>query len=631
MPLSFASRRAAQRFLQGDTGARFPQIIQASESPHQAELCRQIRLLATQISKLEKKVDNQNKLLNDQSTKISSIYEFSGIAAYAIVCDQEQNYESIGQSLLSVEFGNNGRRVTIEKSAGDSISRADEEEWVKVPQRQRTSLHHAFVTGLDVNAQPKQILNLFQNSARFESISAICGKLTFNSKAALETAMGLNGTKSNLFFRGKVGIKAWNPKPNNQRQNNTQPKAAKAADTEPVMPKLAQHPAPKPVQQAAPKPANKMVPNSAQPRAPVLGQQAPIAPRGAQASASKEPEKHAPPVGGAAAASPVPNVWEQRAAVAASSSAMQAIPAIPPASGNGCDEDESGSQVQSQNGQALLDQFDSTRPLLEDQTPVELPVQAALIASEPTERGPGGAGGADTPARASAIPPRAAPPSPETVHRIRDTYDRRQNGSWVLGGKIVDRLAAAENLMTQSVPGDGMCQPRAIVRDLHSMGNNNYRDYRALKAGAAAFLKSLSPSDRKSLEIKIEVDLAEGNPDRGFIFSLSDSWMEDASKHFEGVAWGDEITLRVYAAMLKVNFQLWDAEDGHKHPLIKGMISASSRATRRNTQAIINLWYRRDKSAPIYNHKFEKIGVSDGHYNAMVQTGNGRASVPVRR
>ena len=46
--------------------------------------------------------------------------------------------------------------------------------------------------------------------------------------------MGLNGTKSNLFFRGKVGIKAWNPKPNNQRQNNTQPKAAKAADTEPV-------------------------------------------------------------------------------------------------------------------------------------------------------------------------------------------------------------------------------------------------------------------------------------------------------------------------------------------------------------------------------------------------------------
>ena len=144
----------------------------------------------------------------------------------------------------------------------------------------------------------------------------------------------------------------------------------------------------------------------------------------------------------------------------------------------------------------------------------------------------------------------------------------------------MDRLAAAENLMTQSVPGDGMCQPRAIVRDLHSMGNNNYRDYRALKAGAAAFLKNLSPSDRKSLELKIEVDLAEGNPDPGFIFSLSDSWMEDAFKHFEGVAC---------------------------------------------------LWYRRDKSAPIYNHKFEKIGVSDGHYNAMVQTGNGRASVPVRR
>ena len=165
MPLSFASRRAAQRFLQGDTGARFPKIIQGSESPHQAELCRQIRLLATQISKLEKKVDNQKKLLNDQSTKISSIYEFSGIAAYATVCDQEETYESMVQSLLSVEFGNNGRKVTIEKSAGDSISRADEEEWVKVPQRQRTSLHHAFVTGLDVNAQPKQILNLFQNSA----------------------------------------------------------------------------------------------------------------------------------------------------------------------------------------------------------------------------------------------------------------------------------------------------------------------------------------------------------------------------------------------------------------------------------------------------------------------------------
>lgn len=78
----------------------------------------------------------------------------------------------------------------------------------------------------------------------------------------------------------------------------------------------------------------------------------------------------------------------------------------------------------------------------------------------------------------------------------------------------------------------------------------------------------------------------------------------------------------------KANIQLWDADDGHRLPLIKGTVT---RAMRSNTTVTINLWYRKDKSVPIYNHRFEKIGVSDGHYNAMIQVGNCLASVPARR
>jgi hypothetical protein len=52
---------------------------------------------------------------------------------------------------------------------------------------------------------------------------------------------------------------------------------------------------------------------------------------------------------------------------------------------------------------------------------------------------------------------------------------------------------------------------------------------------------------------------------------------------------------------------------------------------RSNATVTINLWYRMDKSVPIYNHRIEKIGVSDGHYNAMIQVGNCLASVPARR
>ena len=80
--------------------------------------------------------------------------------------------------------------------------------------------------------------------------------------------------------------------------------------------------------------------------------------------------------------------------------------------------------------------------------------------------------------------------------------------------------------------------------------------------------------------------------------------------------------------MLKANIQLWDAKDGHKIPLIKGTVT---RAMRSNTTVTINLWYRKDKYVPIYDHRFEKIGVRDGHYNAMIQVGNGGASAVARR
>ena len=234
--------------------------------------------------------------------------------------------------------------------------------------------------------------------------------------------------------------------------------------------------------------------------------------------------------------------------------------------------------------------------------------------------------GGDSPA----CPPHAptAPASPGTAQQIRNTHECRSNGTWVLGTKIVNDKAVAEGLKCKKVTGDGSCQPRALVRVLLSMNKTNFRDFKSLKAGAAGYLKMLSQRESDSLKEQIEIDLAKNNPDPGCIFSLRDDWKVECLKHFEGADWGNEITIRVYAKMLKANIQLWDAEDGHKLPLIKGTVT---RAMRRNTTVTINLWYRKDKSVPIYNHRLEKIGVSDGHYNAMIRVGNCLASVPARR
>ena len=149
--------------------------------------------------------------------------------------------------------------------------------------------------------------------------------------------------------------------------------------------------------------------------------------------------------------------------------------------------------------------------------------------------------GGDSPA----CPPHAptAPASPGTAQQIRNTHECRSNGTWVLGTKIVNDKAAAEGLKCEKVTGDGSCQPRALVRVLLSMNKTNFRDFKSLKAGAAGYLKMLSQRESDILKEQIEIDLAENNPDPGFIFSLSDDWMVECLKHFEGEDWGNEITI----------------------------------------------------------------------------------------
>ena len=86
-------------------------------------------------------------------------------------------------------------------------------------------MYSTFLTGLHVDARAKKIMAAFKDSISFENISAISGKLCFKSKSAWEKALEQNGTKSGLFWKRKVMIKVWNPKPKQQR--DTLPKATR--------------------------------------------------------------------------------------------------------------------------------------------------------------------------------------------------------------------------------------------------------------------------------------------------------------------------------------------------------------------------------------------------------------------
>ena len=143
------------------------------------EILRAISSIARSVSTVKTELFNQQIELRE----IKEHMEFAVITAESFGYEQEDFLNlhktkeiMLNKSPLIVRVLDKGRTTMREMAAQGELKEA----------KRKGPLFHAFLTGLDVNAQPKQIMNAFQNFKRFESISAISGKLTFNSKSALE-------------------------------------------------------------------------------------------------------------------------------------------------------------------------------------------------------------------------------------------------------------------------------------------------------------------------------------------------------------------------------------------------------------------------------------------------------------
>ena len=153
------------------------------------EILCAISSIAKDVSTVKTELFNQWIVLREIKEQV----EFAVITAEFFGYEQEDFLNlhktkliMLNKSPLIVRVTDEGRTAMREMAA--------QGEWKEA--KRKGHLFHAFLTGLEVNAQPKQIMDAFENSTRFESISTISGKLTFSSKSALETG---------FLFEAKLG------------------------------------------------------------------------------------------------------------------------------------------------------------------------------------------------------------------------------------------------------------------------------------------------------------------------------------------------------------------------------------------------------------------------------------------
>jgi hypothetical protein len=213
------------------------------------------------------------------------------------------------------------------------------------------------------------------------------------------------------------------------------------------------------------------------------------------------------------------------------------------------------------------------------------------------------------------VQPAESPILTEQEVRAKYYYDTVSR-LWVPGATFLDQQLKGQDPPQQilDVQGDGNCQPRAIV----ATGQSTFLDFRALKAAAGKYLRNNRAKVREHLVAQHLIQLNEGN------------WEEQLKQHLgtnEGQrAYGDEISLALYAMLLQTEIRVYDALTGQISQVAAPI--AEHRATPIGANKILELGYRSHQICPYYDTTFRPTDSrADGHYWAIIPfPGNGGGS-----
>ena len=188
-------------------------------------------------------------------------------------------------------------------------------------------------------------------------------------------------------------------------------------------------------------------------------------------------------------------------------------------------------------------------------------------------------------------------------------------GIWIPGAEYLDQKLNGEHPPRQvkNVEGDGNCQSRAIV----ATGQTKYSNYRSLKQAALHYLER-----NKSI---VRQHLAGQN----LINTDDEGWTRRLTTHLKshggGLAYGDEISIGLYAILLATEIQVYDAFDGNIYQVAKPL---AANQMSQGQSVPVAVGYRKHGVHFIYDSSFQPTrDRADGHYWAIIpKQGNGLRS-----
>ena len=216
-------------------------------------------------------------------------------------------------------------------------------------------------------------------------------------------------------------------------------------------------------------------------------------------------------------------------------------------------------------------------------------------------------------------PPPNSHENPFTEQEIRAKFYFRQDGGvWIPGASYLDQKLRGETPPRQvkNVPGDGHCQSRALV----ATGQTKYSDFQALKEDARNYLEANTSLVHQHL---LEQHLIQPG---------DDGWKGRLLNHLQASsgpqAFGDEISIGLYAMLLQTEIQVLDAFDGSLCQKAKPLSADSAQDGHGGMNIPVAVGYRRHKMHRMYDKNFKPTrSFADGHYWAILPLqGNGGRS-----
>ena len=213
--------------------------------------------------------------------------------------------------------------------------------------------------------------------------------------------------------------------------------------------------------------------------------------------------------------------------------------------------------------------------------------------------------------------PPSAIPRTLTEQEVRATYSYDSaSDRWIPRAKVLDQQLKGQHPPRQvkDVMGDGNCQPRAIL----ATGQTKYSTLQSLKAAAKHHLSTNAARVREHLVA------------HNVINADDDSWDAQLKEHLAATsghrAYGNEVSLGLYAILLRTEIRVYDAQSGSFSHLATPI--DEQQTSQQRVKKSLDLGYRRHQSHYIYDSTFNPTQArADGHYWAIVPLpGNGVGS-----